>query len=293
MAAYQNGLGTTHYNLGLFLTEQHQPDEAARHYDKALAIQQRLADDYPEMTAYYQNLARTHSIRGVLLTKPGQWEKAEKHYRKAVTISQELADAFPSMIAYRVDLGGVCCNYANLLLVSGRPGDSLTWYDEAIRVLSPVQQDPRMATARHYLRNSHMGRAQAFEQLGRGVEAIKDWNRVIELSPPQEQLPYHIRRARCRVRAGQVEAAVAEVAELRKSLTATVCPWYDFACIYALASGKKKEYAEQAMRCLRHAVQAGYMDVEHMAKDRDLDPLRGREDFKKLMQSLARPKAKD
>jgi hypothetical protein len=33
-------------------------------------------------------------------------------------------------------------------------------------------------------------------------------------------------------------------------------------------------------------VQAGYMDAAHMAKDSDLDSLRDREDFKKLMEAL-------
>jgi hypothetical protein len=98
------------------------------------------------------------------------------------------------------------------------------------------------------------------------------------------------------VHAGQVAEAVAEVAELRQSTTVTADQWYDFACIHAVASGKaadkKKEYADQAMRMLRHAVQSGFKDAAHMDKDKDLDPLRQRDDFKKLMASLAKPTEK-
>jgi len=43
---------------------------------------------------------------------------------------------------------------------------------------------------------------------------------------------------------------------------------------------------------LHRAVQAGYNNAAHMAKDKDLDVLRDRDDFKKLMQSLAKPKEK-
>ena len=83
---------------------------------------------------------------------------------------------------------------------------------------------------------------------------------------------------------------------MRKAGSVSADQWYACACIYALASGKtadkKGEYADQAMRMLRTAVQAGYKDAAHMAGDKDLDVLRERDDFKKLMQSLAKPKEK-
>jgi hypothetical protein len=40
---------------------------------------------------------------------------------------------------------------------------------------------------------------------------------------------------------------------------------------------------------LQQAVKAGYTDTAHMKKDTDLDPLRGREDFKKLTAELEKP----
>jgi tetratricopeptide (TPR) repeat protein len=44
--------------------------------------------------------------------------------------------------------------------------------------------------------------------------------------------------------------------------------------------------ADQAMAWLKKAVAAGYKDVAHMEKDKDLDALRDREDFKKLLVEL-------
>ena len=44
-------------------------------------------------------------------------------------------------------------------------------------------------------------------------------------------------------------------------------------------------YADQAMTMLRHAVAKGYKDAVHMKKDTDLDPLRKRDDFQKLLRS--------
>jgi len=47
-----------------------------------------------------------------------------------------------------------------------------------------------------------------------------------------------------------------------------------------------KFYGDAAMKLLRDAVSKGYKDVAHMKKDTDLDPLRQREDFEKLVAQL-------
>jgi serine/threonine protein kinase len=47
-----------------------------------------------------------------------------------------------------------------------------------------------------------------------------------------------------------------------------------------------REEADRAMAWLKQAVAAGYRKVAHMAKDHDLDALRQRQDFKKLMAEL-------
>jgi hypothetical protein len=60
------------------------------------------------------------------------------------------------------------------------------------------------------------------------------------------------------------------------------------------ASGRQdaaQVYGEAAMRLLREAVSKGYKDVAHMKKDADLDPLRPRQDFRKLLAQLE-PKGK-
>ncbi len=74
--------------------------------------------------------------------------------------------------------------------------------------------------------------------------------------------------------------------------------WYDFACFFSLTSQKvvdnKQDYADRAMMMLHKAVKAGYNDYAHMAQDTDLDPLRDRADFKKLLESLQpKPKGKE
>jgi serine/threonine protein kinase len=60
-----------------------------------------------------------------------------------------------------------------------------------------------------------------------------------------------------------------------------------------LTAADGQALADQAMKTLSAAVAAGYRDVAHMRKDTDLDALRKRDDFQKLLADLqAKQKAK-
>jgi hypothetical protein len=54
----------------------------------------------------------------------------------------------------------------------------------------------------------------------------------------------------------------------------------------ATAAREAAAEADRAMAWLRQAVAAGYNDAAHMKEDKDLDSLRDREDFKKLLADL-------
>jgi tetratricopeptide (TPR) repeat protein len=78
---------------------------------------------------------------------------------------------------------------------------------------------------------------------------------------------------------------------------------YDAACMRAVtaavlkltpgadATRLAKEEADRAIAWLKRAVAAGYKDAAHMKQDKDLDALRDREDFKKLLAELESRKA--
>lgn len=74
---------------------------------------------------------------------------------------------------------------------------------------------------------------------------------------------------------------------------------YQAACFRAVcaqvmrerAESNADEQADRAMDWLRQAIAKGYKNIEHMKNDRDLDSLRDRADFKKLLAELATHKA--
>jgi serine/threonine protein kinase/tetratricopeptide (TPR) repeat protein len=290
--AYRHWLAKSHNNLGLALANLGKRREAEQQYRQVLALLERLAADFPTVPDYRRQLVGSHNNLGLLLVGLGRLPEAEQHYRQAEALAERLAIDFPAVPRYQVDLGGSFCNHGNLFRAGKRLRESLVWYGKAIRTLNTVYHEhPQLLVAKQFLRKSHLGRAWAYDGLRKYTEAIKDWDRVIELSSEAEQPGCRAARAAARVQAGQVTQAVAEVAALTKSSHWNAEQWYDFACVYAVASpkstDKKQEYADRAMDLLHRAVQAGYRDAAHMAKDTDLDPLRGRDDFKKLLAELA------
>jgi serine/threonine protein kinase/tetratricopeptide (TPR) repeat protein len=289
----RQGLAGCHHDLGLLLGGLGRRREAEQQYRQAVGLLEKLAAEFPAVPEYRHWLANSHSNLADVLTDLGQRREAEQQYRQAMPLLERLAADFPAVPQYQVELGGIWGNLGNLRNDGHRPSESLIWYEKAIRTLTTVyQRRPPLLGARQFLRSSHVGRAIAYMRLRKYAEAVKDLDRAIELSPQAEQPPYRAQRAVVRVQVGQVTEAVAEAAALTKSSHWNPVQWYNFACVYAVASArsadKKPEYADRAMDLLHRAVEAGYRDAASIAQDTDLDPLHGRDDFKKLLAELAK-----
>ncbi len=288
---YQRDLALTRSNLGIVFADLGQRDKAQIEFEKARNIWQKLADQFPAVPEYQRHLAGIHNNLGILLRELRRWQESRAEHSQALSSWQKLVDRFPDSPLYRVALAGSYEEFGKLVRDEGKPGDSLEWFGKAIATLTPVlDREPREVTAKLTLRNTYWARAIAEDQLRKYAEALKDWDKAIELSPAPEQARFRAARATSRVQAGQVAEALAEVAALTKAGGWNGAQWYDFACAYAVASGKsagkKLEYADRAIALLQKAVRAGYRDAAHMAKDSDLDSLRKREDFKKLLAAL-------
>jgi hypothetical protein len=112
------------------------------------------------------------------------------------------------------------------------------------------------------------------------------------------------KRALALLQKGDHAGAVAEVKPILVSKYANRIDYYNAACVFSLASAAVRkdekilaeeqaklgrEYADRAMELLRRAVAKGYgqpADLKHMKTDTDLDALRQREDFQKLLKDL-------
>ena len=250
--------------------------------EQALAGSERiLPRDHPD------TLGRM-TLLGYGRARAGRPVDALKLYKEAITVREQVAAARPDDLRNRVDLGYLHHVVGDALVALGRAEESLPAFARAIDQQRAVLSRGPSARARKYLRNSYGARAVALGRLGRHAEAAADWDQAVELSDGRERSQVRAGRANSWVEAGRVAEAVAEVADLTKADGWDADGWYDFACVYAVASGKlpdrRDECAARAVELLRKAIDAGYRDRAHL--DPDLAPLRGRPDFRALVESL-------
>jgi tetratricopeptide (TPR) repeat protein len=298
---HRQELATSHNNLGIVLASLGKRPEAEAVYRQALALREKLTSDYPTVPDYRSDPARSHNSLGILLASLGKRPEAEAEYRQVLALREKLVADFPTVPEYALDLGGSYCNFGLLVMGRGEAASSLAWFAKAGATLRPVlAKEPRLVTARLFLRNMHENRALALDQLGRHVEAVADWEQAIALNDEKPRDgEYRCGRAASLARAGQLAEATAAVEEILKPGNAANGVLYDAACVYALAAAqaakqarpntsslRAEQYARRAVALLRQAMQTGYQNVAHMKKDADLDALRDRADFKLLLEQM-------
>jgi serine/threonine protein kinase len=288
---YKQWLAASHINFASFLSGAGDRDAARIAFESALTIQKELVEQFPAVPEYRHSLAALHNNLGALLASQEKHDAARGAFEATLTISEKLVDQFPAVWAYKFELGLGYYNLGELSRHTGKLGETLDMFDKAVQFLKIVHdREPRDVKAKTFLRNSYNGRAQAYDRLHRYAEAVKDWDSVIELSTPTEQPVFRLARALSQVRAGMVGEAVAEVAELSQQSNLTAIHWYAFACIHATAStkvpDKHQEYSNRAMELLHKAVDAGFQDIKLLKTNKDIAPLRDRDDFKKLIAEL-------
>jgi serine/threonine protein kinase/Tfp pilus assembly protein PilF len=133
---YRQGLADSHNNLGLLLYALRRLSSAEQQYRLALSLREKLAADFPAAPRYRQELAGCRSNLGVLLRDLRKWPEAEQQSQQALALQEKLAADFPAVPEYQIELGGSYCNLGHWVRASGRPGESLVWFEKAIRTLT-------------------------------------------------------------------------------------------------------------------------------------------------------------
>ena len=225
----------------------------------------------------------------------GKGPEAAAAYRRALAIQENLAADFPAVPAYRTDLAG---SYAELWEPAEKPKAvgrraGLVRQSDAI---AGSKFDPQPTPANRSLATCETCtacRAEALTDLHRHAEAVKDWDRAIELDDGPNRPRLRLQRAMIARPAGDHAKAAAEAEVQAAGDKVTAATLYDCACVFAICSAgckddvdRKKQYADRAMAVLTKAVAAGYADPAHLTADDDLATLRNRDDFKALVAGL-------
>jgi tetratricopeptide (TPR) repeat protein len=263
---FRRELANGHNDRGVLLKGTGRLKEAEAEYDAALGIYKQLAADFRSSPEFGWELAASHNNRGNLLTATGRFKEAEADYDAALGIQKQLAADFPNQPDLRNDLAGACVNLAffhrlqgnwaaaKRLLLEGRPHH-----------LATLEANPRHPTYRQCYRNHLKVLTQAHAGLLEKDEAVRtaEARRDLGWDPPGDAYDA----------AGFLSGCIPIAAKHQR-----------------LDDQQRKEsaqfYTDAALKLLRDAVSRGYKDVVHVKKDTDLDPLRQRDDFQKLVAEL-------
>jgi serine/threonine-protein kinase len=303
---YRVQLGQVYHELGVFFDIHKHFDKAESGYNSASIVREELYRTQPNVPKYQEDLAWSYTNLSDLYADHKQQAKALEVLGKALPLWEKLLQAHPKSVGYAAGLGAAYSTRGDLIRDTGKPGEALDWYAKAIQVLQPAyQQEPRHEDSRNKLRGAYWGRAIALGQLTRHADAVKDWDRALQLAAASSGDTLRLKRALALVRAGELTKAVAEADALTQGEKVPGGTLYDAACIYALAATRVPEdarlaeqHAARAVTQLRRAQAAGHFkepaNATQLKNDPDLNPLRQRDDFRKLLAELeASPRPAD
>jgi serine/threonine protein kinase/tetratricopeptide (TPR) repeat protein len=251
----------------------------------------KLGPDHPSTLLSMHYLATSYEAFG------RHQDALQLHKETLALRKAKLALDHPDTLA---SMHHVADSYAAL----GRYQDALKLHEETL-ALRNAKLGPDHAETLESMR----GVAASLSKLDRGAEAVplideclrRATGKVVHprLIPTVVDLRLrHFEKAKdaagCRATAEMWEALKRTDAE---SLYKAAC--YRAVAAAVLRAGNKSETAtkdaaeaDRAMAWLRQAVAAGFNDVESMKKDTDLDAVRSRDDFRKLLKELEAGKGK-
>jgi serine/threonine-protein kinase len=270
-------------------------------YKRGLEVARRLAEADPASAVAQRDLSISYNKVGNAALRLGDTRAAGDAYRKALGIRRRLAEADPDSAQAQTDLAVSHYKLGQWHQQELQFPEAAACYASSLEVLHRLEQAGKLQGQPQFAAWQKAFRQDlAFCQAAQRAVADLDF----ALKQPPALVPRLLDvRVRALARAGRHAEAAATADRLHDRDPKGPQDLYNAACAYALcvtavAPGKPPEqlsaeekaarerYAARAIAVLREAVGKGYNDPAHMKKDKDLDPLRGRDDFKKLLGEL-------
>jgi serine/threonine protein kinase len=311
---FRQDLASSHVNRGILMRNIGRLKDAETDYDQALSIQQQLVAEVPSRPEFRQDLAGSYTNRGVLLRGTRREKEAEKDYDLAVSIYKQLVAEFPSRPELRRQLASSHVNRGILLREAGRAKDAENDYDQALSIYKQLAADfPNQPDLRSELANSYGNLAHHHLQQGNAAAAkpllLEGRPHHLAALKANSQHPAYREFYRYYLNVLTVTHAVllepedaVRTAETCRDLNwdapadAYMAACWLSRCVTLVAQHDKLDdtprkqavqfYGDAAMKLLGDAVSKGFTDVAHLKRDTSLDPLRQRDDFRKLVAEL-------
>jgi tetratricopeptide (TPR) repeat protein len=260
-------LASTLGNVAIINKERHKLPEARLGYERAIEILQKLVTAHPENAQFRNYLLRARSNLASALEAMGKPADALKVLSATREACEQMIREHPGVLLYQLDLAGASLSIGTALRRQGKFDEALAVVQKALdnlqNLLKQTPNEPQVLrellsglTAQADLELDRKHPAAAVKSL---QAAVKMFESVASPSPTQI---YNLACCQARlVAAGSVEGSGMKADEVRAT-------------------------ADKAMATLNRAVSAGYRDAANMRTDADVEAIRKRPDFQKLLKEL-------
>jgi tetratricopeptide (TPR) repeat protein len=222
---------------------------------------------------YRWELAGSHFNLGSLIKDQGRIQEAENAFQEALAIQKVLVADFPGVPDYQCDLVNTLSGLAEMARSRKEYSSARKLLEQARAPLqATLDASPQHPFYREVFCTHRQLLAGTLLELGEhaaAAEAAADLARIA-FNPGEDAYKAACFLSRCIPLAQQDKK---------------------------LSDGRRQElarsYGDRAMEALRQAAAKGYKDIAHLQRDKDLDALRQREDFRTLLAELEKAAPKD
>jgi serine/threonine protein kinase len=308
---YQADLGRSYVQLGNLYRDKKDLLEAFNYYKKAVGVWKPLVADKPKVAEYRHNLAIAHYNYGLTMQDLRLALLALNAHEEGRQLREVLIREKPDDKEYPRDLASTYNGLGLANLSLRRYEKALEWFDMAEAAWNPVvKKEPEKARHRSNRARAVMNKGITYAEMGNREMAIVEYRRALVLHREAvDRAPGHYKYRELLGKTyqkmsesyralGRPDDAAEAVRAWRRLWTVQAGPLVDVAAelaqcaaavgqpgqpLTAAETARRRQYADEAVEVLRQALALGYQDRDRLARESNLDPLRDREDFRKLL----------
>jgi serine/threonine-protein kinase len=242
-----------------------------------------------------QNLARNYHLIGEICLRLQDLDKSRRYYAKCAAIREAALKESPDDFRLRADLAEFCAYYGTVYLLLGDPREALPLYDRSIQLHREVVAKDKFVQFRRNLAIALFNRGLAMVRTKDSAGADKYFRECLEIRRELANIDpaNHTKRMDLMLvlpHCGKQEEASHLAEQLQtgrekdRELLFNMGRCYT-QCAVAVGSDSnlRRQYEQKALGALQAAVDQGYTDVMMLEKEPELDPVRGRPEFKSLL----------
>jgi serine/threonine protein kinase/tetratricopeptide (TPR) repeat protein len=263
-----------------------QPDgtgPALESCQKAVELREEVARERPELADQSYLLAMDLGDLNVVQQMAGKLDSALRSDRRAIEILERLDRQYPGVLNYQGGLASTYNMISDLHRRRREPAESLAFARKARAMLDRlVSEHPKDVYSRIDLAKANNNIGRVHQQSGDPVEALRSFQRAVDLYESLPELdPRNSYNLACNV-------------ALCIPLIGAKDGTPDTLDADKQSKGdrfRREKYGDRAVELLRRATRSGFLNLEVLESDTDLDAIRDRADFQDLIKEVEKKSA--